>query len=174
MPSSLMKWFDESAGIVSSLGAYASAKDREDAYWRILIANVSYTGEPAPPAYYQSYQPFLNLNRALLRSHSPSYDGDATGDMISEAGNWNIAFAANKERRLFATRRGYVGSGPPWMSNNDVVCIIHGADTPFLIRKSPTSDDGKVVYTLVGECYVHGMMNGEGLELGAAQEITLV
>jgi hypothetical protein len=60
---------------------------------------------------------------------------------------------------------------------------VHGAAAPFLLRKStgpPIEDDesaeGKEdqTYVLVGECYIHGLMDGEGMIVGQARDIVLV
>ncbi len=48
-----------------------------------------------------------------------------------------------------------------------MLCLIMGAQVPFVLRPLSDSDadwiDGERLYALVGECYVHGMMDGEGL-----------
>ena len=43
----------------------------------------------------------------------------------------------------------------------DVVCVLNGSVVPFALREI---QDG--AFHLVGECYVHGLMNGEILHLG--------
>jgi hypothetical protein len=50
----------------------------------------------------------------------------------------------------------------------DSVCLVFGADVPFVLRKAPTKQSSekygrKQCYNLVGECYVHGIMDGERL-----------
>lgn len=39
----------------------------------------------------------------------------------------------------------------------DQVCILFGGNTPFVLR--PCNE----YYQLVGECYIHGMMDGEAM-----------
>lgn len=58
-----------------------------------------------------------------------------------------------------------------------MICIIIGAKTPFAIRpiKEKQSGDPKSDrWQLVGECYVQGLMHGEGLEVGKRQDCVLV
>lgn len=64
----------------------------------------------------------------------------------------------NLYRRLFTTATGYVGIGPQDALQSDVICILFGCSMPLMLREV---DGG---FRLVGECYVHGLMNGEGLE----------
>lgn len=64
------------------------------------------------------------------------------------------------QRQLFRTEAGYLGLGPLSLAAGDEVWIINGARTPFILR--PVADEGiKVAFELVGECYIHGVMNGE-------------
>jgi hypothetical protein len=45
------------------------------------------------------------------------------------------------------------------MEKDDVICVLLGGKMPFCLR--PWSDQ----YLLVGECYVHGYMAGQAVEL---------
>lgn len=65
-----------------------------------------------------------------------------------------------RDRRFCVTNKGYMGLVPPLCKPTDMVCIIPGAETPYVIRRS--SDDNNM-YKLVGECYVYGMMDEEML-----------
>lgn len=61
-----------------------------------------------------------------------------------------------KGRSFFVTEKGYFGLGPHILRRGDVCHILKGARVPFMLRKA---DEG--AYKLVGEAYVHGIMNGE-------------
>ena len=60
-------------------------------------------------------------------------------------------------RRLLMTKHGLIGLAPPQAIPGDVIAIFLGAPVPHILRKK----DG--YHTLVGECYVHGVMSGEAL-----------
>lgn len=60
-------------------------------------------------------------------------------------------------RCLFSTFKGGFGIGPLITRPGDVCCVIFGADVPFILRPNPDSPD----YRLLGEAFVHGVMNGE-------------
>jgi hypothetical protein len=49
---------------------------------------------------------------------------------------------------------------PPGTKTGDLVFVIFGASTPFVLRQGDQAE----VYQLVGECYVHGFMDGEMFE----------
>lgn len=65
--------------------------------------------------------------------------------------------AAVNRRRLGVTRKQYLGLFPQGTKAGDQVCVITGACVPFVIRRHEIKDE----YQLVGECYVHGIMDGE-------------
>lgn len=73
-----------------------------------------------------------------------------------------------KSRRFFITRTGGMGLGPPQTRVNDQIFLLDGGDYPFLLRPAGGSslddhDDIGESHKLVGDCYVHGIMHGEGL-----------
>ncbi|PTB63800.1 HET-domain-containing protein [Trichoderma citrinoviride] len=72
-------------------------------------------------------------------------------------------------RRFAVTRGGYFVLGPDALQEGDVVVLLRGGKTPFLLREVHDDDDGTASgggsgggWVLVGECYVHGLMDGEG------------
>ena len=45
----------------------------------------------------------------------------------------------------------------------DRICVVRGCVTPFVIRPVGEKLEGQVCWELVGECYVHGLMDGEAV-----------
>jgi hypothetical protein len=64
-------------------------------------------------------------------------------------------------RRPFVTENGYIGQGPPGVQVGDIAAIIHGAEVPFLFRRYLEK------YQIIGEAYIHGIMDGEFMESDA-------
>ena len=92
----------------------------------------------------------------------------------------NSVVSICERRRLFITLNGYLGLGSDLVVEGDVICVLSGADLPFVLRpvlrRRETKDDDKNTeqlrpdeppqidhYTLVGECYAEGLMNGEAI-----------
>jgi hypothetical protein len=76
------------------------------------------------------------------------------------------------QRHLFVSEKGYVGLLTTNAEPGDEVWILLGCNIPLLLRKH---DDGK--RTLIGECYVHGIMYGEAvkeLESGEKKAVPVV
>ena len=69
---------------------------------------------------------------------------------------WDAA-SSFVRKRLFLTNTGFLGLCPPSTQPGDSVWVLPNAKIPFMLR--PLADTTH--YTLVGELYLHGCMNGE-------------
>lgn len=79
---------------------------------------------------------------------------------------WSRSANGASKNRIFAkTEKGYYILGPQVTQPGDVVCVLFGGKLPFCLR--PLGDR----YLLVGECYVHGLMKGEAMEMMNCQEL---
>jgi hypothetical protein len=58
---------------------------------------------------------------------------------------------------LFLTEDNFLGIGAKGTKAGDIVCILFGGKTPFLLRPSGTH------YTFMEGCYMHGIMHGEAV-----------
>ncbi|KAG9232006.1 heterokaryon incompatibility protein-domain-containing protein [Amylocarpus encephaloides] len=64
-------------------------------------------------------------------------------------------------RRGARTEGGYLGWVPKTALPGDLICVFDGARLPYVVRER---EAGRCV--LVGECYIHGVMEGEVAEEG--------
>ena len=70
-------------------------------------------------------------------------------------------------RRFCVTRERRIGFVPPGTREGDRVFIVKGARTPFVVRDIPGREAGEGKWVrLVGECYLHGVMDGEMVTSG--------
>jgi hypothetical protein len=75
-------------------------------------------------------------------------------------------------RYVFHASKGYIGLGPLDMKFGDKICLLFGGSVPYVVRPIK-----RHIFQLVGECFVHGVMDGEVLQKSDAadfQDITLV
>ncbi|KAK5657875.1 hypothetical protein OQA88_2423 [Cercophora sp. LCS_1] len=81
---------------------------------------------------------------------------------MAESGNcfkWMEKASGGAKCRTFArSQAGYYALCPPATRRGDKLCLLFGGKTMFCLR--PDGDE----YRFVGECYVHGLMDGEALE----------
>ncbi|KAL5325717.1 hypothetical protein ACEPPN_006847 [Leptodophora sp. 'Broadleaf-Isolate-01'] len=82
------------------------------------------------------------------------------------AGGLNVLRANVLHRQLMISRKGYIGLGPVPAKKGDMICVLYGCSVPVILRKVEKH------YILVGECYVHGLMDGEALDLLAIGKVT--
>lgn len=88
-----------------------------------------------------------------------------------DAFKWSHEATLVTRYRCFAvTAKGYYVLGPEDMQEGDVVTVLHGGQTPFVLRRRGDQSG----WILVGECYVHGLMNGEALKLRGAVDDTFI
>jgi hypothetical protein len=81
------------------------------------------------------------------------------GRIIRSLNRFFCAFKnAMSSRVFFFTRSGLIGLAPSAAKENDLLCIFFGGKTPFLIREMEKG------FQLIGECYVHGIMDGEAMD----------
>jgi hypothetical protein len=66
-----------------------------------------------------------------------------------------------KGRKFFSTGRGMLGIGPNRTQGGDLIMIFCGAKTPFIVRRLQPTGNGPRSYQIIGEAYVHGIMEGE-------------
>jgi hypothetical protein len=82
------------------------------------------------------------------------------GLMLADVG----MFTRLREGRNFGTtRKGYVGWFPTSAKKNDIVCFLKHSDVPFVLRTSKIAG----TYTLIGDSYIHGLMNGSRSSIAA-------
>lgn len=171
----------------SSLPQYGSLHWKE-AYWRTLVMKrTRFFDDPASPDYGTALDACLRVLSFLfdwwpLRMQLPN-EVEANGEL-----DWPSDYELLRSNRfaidmgrcmpgrsLCVTEHGYLGACRAGTREKDLVCLILGANTPFILRRNPKGTDETLnTYTLVGDCYVHGLMHGEGLQMGEVQELTIV
>jgi hypothetical protein len=83
-------------------------------------------------------------------------DGEEVDKALSEFEGAFAKWCYN--RRFFETERGLFGWAMDGVQEGDELCVFYGGKYPFVIS---SVEDGK--YRIVGDCYIHGFMDGEAL-----------
>ncbi len=125
---------------------------------------------------------YSKIPKSRWLEHAASYVVQALGDsdiVVSElreigentdkehnAEQWSRSANGASENRAFArSQKGYYVLGPGIMAAGDVICILLGGKLPFCLRPCGHR------YLLVGECYAHGLMEGEAMRPGGRNEL---
>jgi hypothetical protein len=104
-----------------------------------------------------------------IRLGNEEYGGELPECLVADYELMSESFrAAYVGRRLFRTQSNYLGIGPQSLKNGDKVWVVAGAAVPLVLR---LSGNGK--WRLVGEAYVHGIMNGEVVDMRDRETITI-
>ncbi|KAK1010737.1 hypothetical protein B0A54_01176 [Friedmanniomyces endolithicus] len=110
---------------------------------------------------------YLDENRTQRRN---SFLDDA--DLVPDAAHnvvQTLTLGPTRGRNMFASSTGYLGLVPHGTREGDVVFVVRGADVPYVLRQYEGG------YELIGEAYVQGIMEGEGLGMSGllTQDIVL-
>ena len=146
-----------------------------EALWRTIICNRTHEGK-VPPAEGES-----RFSDFIVGVTAHDYQSLRQKWMQEARGPWDLGKRYGKEdpwkkrmfeilrfidasgiwchsRRFFRTRDGRFGWGPNAIEAGDQSCILYGGDIPFVFRPTGTGR-----HEIVGDCYVHGFMDGEAM-----------
>jgi hypothetical protein len=73
-------------------------------------------------------------------------------------------------RRFCETGNDRLGLVPRGAEVGDLACVVHGGQSPLLMRPVKKDDGSGLKFKLVGTCYIHGLMDGEAFDLGLPQQ----
>ncbi|OCK83978.1 hypothetical protein K432DRAFT_463823 [Lepidopterella palustris CBS 459.81] len=178
--SQLKAYLEEVDRIVDSLPSYPVRETRADVKWKVPIAGALRPGlvTSADLDMRSSYvalreclahatktkSPINDISNKSQAKASDSLMGKEAHEVLqARAQNYILALQENLcGWRFIVTKGGFVGVAPPSAQEGDVISIFNGGAVPFLIRRSSSVQGA---FQLVGECYVHGIMDGDAKKL---------
>lgn len=107
-----------------------------------------------------------NEGEADAKEHASKHDGeepcDDQAESVKEEGDYksmdeDVAEGLNEQKTK--DKSPLFGLCPPDTKVGDIICILHGCSVPVVLREKQSG-----YMSLVGEAYVHGVMDGEALE----------
>lgn len=140
-----------------------------DELCRTLVADRNPEGENAPRWYLRACRHAIALR---------SLNGNINTETLIENDRESIVIEFLKRvrdvtwnRMLFRSEKshpgyeetgwGRLGLAPKAAKQGDIICILFGCSVPVLLRKrGEEHEDG---YIFIGECYLHGVMDGEAV-----------
>ena len=137
---------------------YANSEALVEALWRTLTLGRPSDGGRCGAAYAVSYtaarkifESILDFTRPRLLPHFRS-TSIAFIAMCDALRGWRFCILGNE----------YVGMVPFTSRQGDIIVVLLGFGTPFVVRRIPSSKPDRCWF--IGECYIHGIMNGEALK----------
>lgn len=164
---------------LSDICSHVYGANLEEAFQRALVADNM--GERRSHANLHAASIRLRPEAGDLSSDNPDYVyliegklGSVETEQRSIRGRLNIEddrreasiMRAAMKRSFFVTEKGYMGLGPFNTEEGDLVYVLAGGQVPFILRPEISSGG----FWLVGESYVHGIMDGEATMLGIEVE----
>ena len=143
------------------------AKDHSDAFWRTLVANRTSEGKDPPNSYLEAMSWAIELRNVNGDIH--------TAELIRQGKPpWMVEFLKRVQeviwdKRFFTLANPrelpyHFGIAPSRAKVGDLIVILLGCRVPVVL--SPFNEaDPRCGFRLVGEAYLHGMMDGEVLGL---------
>ncbi|KIW03277.1 uncharacterized protein PV09_05493 [Verruconis gallopava] len=155
-------------------GLYKTGESMKDAFWKTFLGGHTIRKGDEWPLERDRWESIAEEYRAPSRfgvsSSSVAYSLAVSASLFSRVVNQAFGNYASKSwppdlqspfpthahgRRMFRTQSSYIGLGPREMQVGDKVAICSGGKVPLILR---ACGDG---YLFIGDCYVHGLMNGE-------------
>jgi hypothetical protein len=173
---------------------YHNKQPLSEAFWTTLIGDVTMTSRPAESRDGENVSKVLELLyqfRSLVEKFGVNMVGlydlpteknpftaqfptwDSMRGFVTDILSANFICGQPSFPRSFrVTDEGHIAMVPQLSEPGDAICVIYGAQVPFVLRRvtDGLEEELGVRYLLVGECYVHGMMDGEALRLGNRAE----
>jgi hypothetical protein len=141
-----------------------------DQFWRTLVADRGPNGLNPPKYYERACQAARNqsVKGSHISTNTLVHYGYETGSVVEK-------FARRVQeviwmRRLIITERSLLGLAPELTERQDVICILYGCSVPVILRRCDDEETGDDYYKFIGECYVHGLMDGEAFEIQKAEK----
>jgi hypothetical protein len=165
----ISSWLNVCARLIQDSPRYGSGRAAEEALWRMMILDST-----SPRAFASGFVVPGEDYRRSFQAFRAYMQVDFEPDTTAAAEIWRSRreeYLAHSQlfqnsmgnymsgRQTCATRSGYVGCSPLHARLGDRICIFQGYPIPFAIR--PAGQDG--CFELIGEVYLHGLMNGEAI-----------
>jgi hypothetical protein len=135
-------------------GLNLNSDHRIDIYCRTLICDQFSDYSDPPSTSYLKFEECLDVLRSLLDTDRQSPLTDHRRHFLGSTCTFT------QDRAFFWTEDGRMGLGPGLARATDKIMVLPGCLTPMILRPS---HNGNGRYRVVGECFIHDLMNGEAL-----------
>lgn len=146
--TTVLQWHHDLRPSIGHFGNYSAASTAaeafEEAFWRTVTTDVVYDPKDGD---------YRRADIADMEDYIRWLRGSEKGALETAANN----LVKLQYRRIGQSDNFLLALLPGDTKLGDLICVFSGADVPFIVRRLPHSD----FYQLIGECYVHGLMDGE-------------
>ncbi|KAF2759866.1 hypothetical protein EJ05DRAFT_499059 [Pseudovirgaria hyperparasitica] len=146
-----------------------SESEHPERFWRTLIANRWDTQDEVQDYYSEAFSSIMSSEHTFEfnnQSGQALYWRPGESTFTSELKR-RIAVVLFRRRLILATSNSgpeLLGLAPEDCEEGDLICILRGCSVPIILRKKDLPDQSDC-YEVIGPCYVHGIMQGEAVEM---------
>lgn len=162
-------WLQECRNVAAEGNWANMSQGQKRAFAETIICGMVAIREPAPDEVLDGFDVYMDY---LFQFFERDYKltGDVRDVLLAQGGliEGSIMLMSG-QFRFCTTEGGRFGQVRPWAQEGDLFCVILGAEIPYLLR--PT---GRGTYTLVGDCFLQGMMQGEALTDDSFETVDIV
>ena len=170
----LQQWLSIYHAQSTLAGPYKTDDDRRNAFFATLSADMIHSKDSTtrisrdPEFYSRELVRWISDESSIWHLESAKLS-----DLLKFQINFTIT---SVHRSFFVSEKGYFGLAPSQALPGDLICILFGGQTPFILRRLENvhgtvleeiqeffGGNGEV-YKVIGDCYVHGIMDGEAYE----------
>ena len=157
--------FESYLAFAEAANKFAEGHDREESLWRTLCCDMTtqIPARRAPAEYATGWKVLREHHQATKADGSLDWTGIDISYMRQNVNNYvallNAIGVNSAGKNLCVTAGGYLGYVSSRSQIGDKICILFGSAVPFILR-----EDKDGFFMLVGECYVHGIMDGEAMK----------
>lgn len=141
-------WLKKQLEFVQEAEPYPTGEDISSVLWRTMIGNITLDEDKAEEDYGQYFEAYRSFS-------------ESSSSVQKEMGREFVGAVRRRSRyrRLCLTQQGYFGGVPEGAELGDWICMFHGMKLLFVVRTTG------LYFRYIGHCYMHGLMNGEVLQL---------
>ncbi|KAH6975568.1 hypothetical protein EDB80DRAFT_740684 [Ilyonectria destructans] len=127
---------------------YNTRLEKEDAFWRMILTDRELEG-----LHFKDNAGWVPAKRL---SSTAIYIPPKTADEEQKVLRAMRRVLCVYGRRFCISENGYFCLLPATSRKGDLISVLLGGEVPYVLRRQ-----AKNIFRMVGECYVHGIMNGE-------------
>jgi len=157
----LQNWLRECKHIGCD-GVESMSPERFDEFWNSLVWDTVIYEKDTNDKQLAKFAKYLEYMEASLDPHDEDWWA-RMAYVSSDVEKHFVRFSAN--RRFCCTLNGRLGSMPKGAEVGDKICVLYGGSLPYVIRGC-----GNGRYRFIGDCYVHGVMYGEAMNMDIKTE----
>ena len=161
------QWFKKCQTLVSENSQSPSTEQLSSFWWRLAICDVHITDRDEFSRASSGFDSFYLEQKVTEQFSSDELPVFLLPSTPLHQKQWEYCrtiLRYSAKMALCRTEKRYLGWATPYTQSVDKICLLEGSSAPWVIR--PKSDG---TFQLVGEAYVHGIMDGKAIEREGTQ-----